>query len=173
MEIFSTYIITFIVGALSSFLPARYLQDRQFKKEVQEKKDILKSLLLTLKSDINNYHTTLKELRETLWKNGFPNFYFNMENKRAMWGELMKSYVVVNNKEVFEKINNMTSKLEILNAQIEIMQRGAYQQKEKDYSVRIINEILETDVIENSNGLDLVNKLDEIISKLDEELLKN
>ncbi|MBI5043459.1 MAG: hypothetical protein HZC10_06455 [Nitrospirae bacterium] len=172
MEIF-LMLIGVITGGLLTFFVEKRLQDRQFKKEAQDKKEILKSLLLILKDDIVDYYKMLKELRETLWKKGFPNGYFNMENKRAMWGELMKSDLVAKNRTVFERVNNMTSKLEILNAQIEIMQRGAYLQKEKDYSVRIINKILETDIIENSNGLDLINKLDEIINKLDEELLKN
>jgi hypothetical protein len=158
---------------LSTFIVEKWLQDRQFKKEAHGKKEVLKSLLIILKSDIKNYHESLKELREILWKNGFPHVYFNMENKKAMWEEIMKSFVVVKNREVFERINNMASKLEILNAQIETIQRGVYQPKEKNHSERIINEIIETDIIEGSNGLDLVNKLDEIINKLDEDLLKN
>ena len=169
MEIF-LILIGVIIGGLLTFFVEKRLQDRQFKKEAQDEKVIFKSLLLILKDDIADYHKMLKELRETLGRS-FPHGYFNLENKKAMWGELMRSDLVAKNRAVFERVNNLTSKLENLNAQNEIIQRGPYPPKEKDYSVSIINEILETDIIEGSNGLDLVNKLDVIIFKLDEDLL--
>jgi len=180
-------LIGVIIGGLLTFFVEKRLQDRQFKKEAQDKREILKSLLITLKGDISDYYNILKGLRNMLLLKKFPRDYFNMENKKAMWGELMKSYVVAKNREVFERINNMSSKLEILNAEIKTIQniisdnrtftpgsdKQAIWQQEIDYSITLIDETLNAAIIEDRNGLDLVNKLDEIINKLDNELLKN
>lgn len=168
-----TGLVGVIVGGFITYFVERSLQNRQFRKEKNEKKEILKCYLEILKNEIEDEHKRLWNLRNSI-SGGYPREYFDPTVKRTILQEIIKLPLFTTHSNVFTRINSLIQRYENINNQIKLVQdyiQGKFVSVEdKDYKIRqeydnlynLVNDAISTDIKESNNKPDLASKLGEI-----------
>ena len=170
-------LIGVIVGGLITYFVEKGLQNRQFKKDEKDKKEIWRSYLSILKEEIAEDYKRLTSLRDNIY-GSYPTEYFDITNKRTIVAEFIKTTLFLSNTSIFNRITFLMRKLSILNNEIDLVQSfiagrigSALDQEYKtrqarDNVVSTINEILNNIIMESNGKLDLVCNIEDAIKKL-------
>jgi len=166
-----------MIGGGISYIVGINLQNRHFKKEENDKKDILRSQLETLVSEINDEYIRLQNLRNLIQGDGYPREHFDVTIKKAILAEMVKTKLYPQNKPIFNRVNSLINRLMILNREIGSMQDliGAYCstryqkakiRQERDATVGVIDDILVQNIREQKDKPELCVQLESIIKNL-------
>ena len=168
-------LIGVVIGGLITYFVEKGLQNRQFKKDEKDKKEILKSQLRTLAQGIEDDFKRLKDLRNTIYGNAYPREYFDIHIKESIITELTKTILFPANKDIFVRVVRMLRRMTLLNKQIEFMQdiisgktsniimhKDSKLRIEIDHAVGIIDDLINTDIRETNNRPELSVKIESI-----------
>lgn len=177
MEVFLT-LVGVIIGGLITYFVERWLQDREFKKENHERREVMKCYLETLKAEIADDYQRLWNLRNQVYGKGYPTEYFDVTVKQNIMSEIIKTPLYGKYKKIFDRINSMAIHLIVLNHELAGVRdfiKGKYcsalDQEAKihqqiDQAVSVINNILNQNIQESNSKCEICIRLEEIIKTL-------
>ena len=171
-------LIGVIIGGLITYYVERCLQDREFKKAVQERKEILRCYLETLKVEIDDDAQRLRNLRNQIYGKGYPTEYFDVNVKQNIMAEIIKTSLYGKNKKTFDRVNSMAVRLGALNREISgvrdliegkycsALDQEAKTRQQIDRSTGVIDDILNQNIQDVNGKCEICLRLDEIAQAL-------
>jgi|GEM_PF-3838374 len=162
-----------VIGIIIGVVVAFWVQERQFKREEKQKKEVWKCYLETLKREIEVDYKRLCELRNEVY-GGYPSDYFDPTVKRTILQEIIKTPLFVTHDKVFGKISALTQRYEMINNQSALvrvlisgqeavgMSREVKLRNERDILFNLLGEAITSDIGEDNNKPALAGKLEQI-----------